>query len=73
MFVEDLRGAGCRLEFYEIGAVVWVLRKCVWWVPGFSVDRYADRLRALDALLRTDGPFVAHSTRYLVEARRPER
>ena len=69
----DLREARCRMEIRDIGAVVYLLRKCVWWVPGFSVDRYADRLRALDARLRTDGPFVAHSTRYLVEARRPER
>ena len=41
--------------------------------PGFTVDRYADQLRALDAQLRNDGPFVTHSTRYLVEALRPDR
>lgn len=72
MSVLDLREARCRMEIHDIGAVVYLLRKCVWWVPGFSVDRWADRLRALDAQLRTEEPFVAHSTRYLVEATRRE-
>jgi hypothetical protein len=27
----------CRMEFYDVGAIVWILRKCVWWVPDFSV------------------------------------
>jgi len=61
------------MEFHDIGAVVWTLRKCVWWVPGFTLEGYRDRLRDLDALLRRDGPFVAHSTRTLVDARRRPR
>jgi hypothetical protein len=68
--VTALRTARCRLEFFDVGAVVWTLRKCVWWVPDFSVDRYRDRLRDLDALLRREGRFVAHSSRHLIEARR---
>lgn len=68
--VTDLRTARCRMEFFDIGAVVWVLRKCVWWVPGFSIERYHDRLVELDARIRTDGAFVAHSTRHLIEAQR---
>lgn len=76
--VVDLRTARCRMELYDVGAVVWLLRKCVWWVPDFSVDRYGDVLEELDARLRagardggpTTTPFVAHSTRHLVEARR---
>ena len=70
MKVIDLRTARCRLEFFDIGAVVYILRKCVWWVPDFSVQRYRDTLRRLDAQIRSDGPFVAHSTRHLIEARR---
>jgi SAM-dependent methyltransferase len=69
--VVDLREARCRMEIRDIGAVVYLLRKCVWWVPDFTVERYADRLRELDRQIRTDGPFVAHSTRYLIEAVRP--
>jgi hypothetical protein len=68
--IVDLRTARCRMEFFDIGAVVYVLRKCVWWVPGFTVDRYAGALRRLDAHIREHGSFVAHSTRTLVEARR---
>lgn len=49
------------MEFYDVGAIVWILRKCVWWVPDFSVAKYADRLRALDAQLRSGEPFVAYS------------
>lgn len=68
--VTDLRTARCRMEFFDVGAVIYILRKCVWWVPDFSVDRYLERLRALDALIRGHGPFVAHSSRHLIEARR---
>jgi hypothetical protein len=58
------------MDFYDVGAIVWILRKCVWWVPDFSVAKYADRLRALDAQLRSGEPFVAYSTRHLIDARR---
>ncbi|WP_027863536.1 class I SAM-dependent methyltransferase [Marmoricola sp. URHB0036] len=68
--ITDLRTARCRMEFFDIGAVVWILRKCVWWVPGFTVERYAAQLVELDALIREEGAFVAHSTRHLIEARR---
>ncbi|MFC7594362.1 class I SAM-dependent methyltransferase [Terrabacter sp. GCM10028922] len=68
--VTDLRTARCRMEFFDIGAVVWILRKCVWWVPDFSVDRYHDKLLELDSRIRTEGAFVAHSTRHLIEAQR---
>ncbi len=69
--VVDLRTARLRMELYDIGAVVYLLRKCVWWVPDFTVERYHDRLRTLDAVIRAHGPFVAHSSRHLVEAVRP--
>ncbi len=70
LVVTDLRTARCRMDFFDIAAVVYILRKCVWWVPDFGVGRYRDRLRALDARIRRDGVFVAHSTRHLIEARR---
>lgn len=68
--VTDLRTTRCRMEFFDIGAVVYILRKCVWWVPDFNVDRYRDRLRDLDAQIRADGVFVAHSSRFLIETER---
>lgn len=71
LVVDDVRRARCRMEFFDIGAVVWILRKCVWWVPDFTVQRYDAALRVLDAQLRDGRPFVAHSSRHLIEAHRP--
>ena len=68
--VEQLHTARCRLEFFDVGAIVWILRKCVWWVPDFTVARYEDKLHELDVKMRQGEPFVAHSTRHLIEARR---
>lgn len=67
----DLRTARLRMEFLDVGAVVWTLRMCVWWVPGFTAGRFAAQLRELDARMRAGEPFVAHATRHLIEARRP--
>ncbi|WP_446663604.1 class I SAM-dependent methyltransferase [Flexivirga sp. B27] len=71
LVVDEIRSARCRMEFFDIGAVVYILRKCVWWVPDFTVGRYAARLRDLDTAIRRDGSFVAHSTRLLVRAQLP--
>lgn len=65
----DLRTARCRMEFLDVGAVVYILRKCVWWVPDFDVDRYEAALRRIDRAIRTEGSLVAHSTRHLIEGR----
>jgi len=70
LVVEDLRTARCRMAFHDIGAIVWILRKCVWWVPDFSVARYSDELHQLDTQLRGGQPFVTSSTRHLIDARR---
>ena len=69
----DLRTARCRMEFFDVGAVVYILRKCVWWVPDFTVGRYREALERLDAHIREHGAFRAHSTRTLIEARRRPR
>lgn len=71
LVVTDLRTARCRMEFHDIGAVVWILRKCVWWVPDFSVEKYHDKLVELDERMRHGQPVIACSTRHLIEARRP--
>ncbi|HSA52965.1 MAG TPA: class I SAM-dependent methyltransferase [Yinghuangia sp.] len=69
--VVDLRFETLRTEFDDIGAVVYFLRKVVWMVPDFTVARYRDRLRDLHELIEAEGPFVAHTTRFLIEARKP--
>ncbi|MFE9738449.1 class I SAM-dependent methyltransferase [Streptomyces sp. NPDC006477] len=69
--VVDLRSESLRTEFHDIGAVVYFLRKVIWMVPGFTVDAYRDRLRDLHEQIVDEGPFVAHTTRFLIEARKP--
>ncbi|WP_413319887.1 methyltransferase domain-containing protein [Agrococcus sp. 1P02AA] len=60
-----------RQEYADIGAIVWILRKCPWWVPGFDPTRADDAtVRALDRQLRASGPFVAHASRHLLELRK---
>jgi hypothetical protein len=71
--IVDLRAERLRVEFHDIAAVVHFLRKVVWMVPGFTVEAYGPQLRALHERIESEGPFVAHSTRHLFEARRPRR
>ncbi|MFE3444139.1 class I SAM-dependent methyltransferase [Nocardia sp. NPDC059180] len=68
--VVDLRAERLRMEFFDIGAVIYFLRKVIWMVPGFTVDGYRDRLRELHEKIEDEGPFVAHSSRFLIEARK---
>ncbi|MFF4798414.1 methyltransferase domain-containing protein [Streptomyces sp. NPDC001351] len=69
--IVDLRAERLRVEFHDIAAVVHFLRKVIWMVPDFTVEAYEDRLRALHEQIEAEGPFVAHSTRHLFEARKP--
>jgi hypothetical protein len=64
----DLRMERLRAEFFDVGAVIHFLRKVIWTVPDFTVYGYHDQLRELHERITRDGPFVAHSTRVLVEA-----
>ncbi|WP_018657367.1 class I SAM-dependent methyltransferase [Actinomadura flavalba] len=69
--VTGLRAERLRMEFADVGAIVYFLRLVVWIVPRFSPDVHRDRLRELHERIAGEGPFVAHSTRHLVEARKP--
>lgn len=71
MDVVDIRMERMRAEFFDVGAVIYFLRKVIWTVPDFTVDAYRERLRELHERIEADGPFVAHSVRLLVEARKP--
>ncbi len=70
--IVELRAERLRMEFFDIAAVVHFLRKVIWMVPGFTVEAYRERLRELHERIESEGPFVAHSSRHLVEARTPE-
>jgi SAM-dependent methyltransferase len=71
LMVTDLREEALRAVFNDVGAVVYFLRKVLWTVPGFTVAGYRGRLRALHEKIRSEGPFVAHAQRFLLEARKP--
>ncbi|MFE9203132.1 class I SAM-dependent methyltransferase [Micromonospora sp. NPDC007230] len=69
--VVDLRTATLRTVFHDIAAVVYFLRKVIWTVPGFTVDRYRPELRRLHDQIRAEGPFTTHAQRFLIEAHHP--
>ncbi|MEE6179619.1 class I SAM-dependent methyltransferase [Mycobacterium sp. 050134] len=68
--VVDLRMELLRAEFFDIGAVIYFLRK-VPVVQGFTVERYRRRLAELHERIEAEGSFMTHTTRVLIEARKP--
>jgi SAM-dependent methyltransferase len=70
--VVDMPMERLRQEYFDIGAVIYFLRKVIWAVPDFTVDRYHEKLRELHERIVADGAFVAHCTRILVEVRKPD-
>lgn len=70
MEVLETRCERTRIEICDIGAVVYLLRKCPWWVPDFSVETYRQKLYELHELIQQEGLFIANSTRTLFEARK---
>ncbi|MFC5287208.1 methyltransferase domain-containing protein [Actinokineospora guangxiensis] len=69
--VHTLTEATCRVEFFDVAAVIHFLRKVIWTVPDFTVARHHDRLRAMHDHITEHGSFLSHSRRVLVEARKP--
>lgn len=69
--IVDVRMERLRMEFFDIGAVIYFLRKVIWTLPDFTVEKYRDRLRELHEQIEIEGPFVAYSSRTLFEARKP--
>ena len=51
--------------------MVYFLRKVTWFVPDFTVAKYHDRLKAMHQQIQDEGPFVAYSRRFLIDARKP--
>jgi SAM-dependent methyltransferase len=69
--VTDLQEASLDVAFYDVGAVVYFLRKVLWTVPNFTVEAFMPRLLAMHEVLQSDGAFIAHSKRFLITARKP--
>lgn len=68
--VVDLRHEQIRMEFFDIGAVIYFLRKLNWVVPDFTAAEYHDKLLALHRQIQVEGSFVTHTSRVLIEARK---
>src|SRR5262249_5162483 len=68
--VTDLREFRGRMEFRDIAAVIVFLRKVIWIVPDFTIEAYRDRLFALHERIEANGPFIASTVRFLIEARK---
>ncbi|MBD3647870.1 MAG: hypothetical protein HUJ31_10560, partial [Pseudomonadales bacterium] len=56
--------------FDDVGAIVWYLQMVPWQIPDFTVERYRDRLMALDRRIREDGPLDAGSHHFCLVARK---
>ena len=54
--------------FYDIGAVVFLLRVISWQVADFSVEKYRDKLYAIHELIQREGKLVSYAHRLLIEA-----
>ena len=65
----DLRKATLRVEFFDVGGVIYFLRKVRWTVPGFTVEKYREQLARLHDQITAEGSFVSHARRFLVEFR----
>jgi SAM-dependent methyltransferase len=70
--VTELREQVLRVEFFDVGAVVYFLRKALWTVPGFTAAGYAGQLARMHKHITERGSFVSHARRFLIEARAPD-
>ncbi len=69
--VVDLQEQALRVEFFDVAAVVYFLKKVLWTVPGFSVAGYGEPLARMHEHIQANGAFACHSQRFLIEARKP--
>ena len=69
--IVQCRNERLRLEFFDVGAVVYFLRKVIWTVPNFTVGHYLDRLQDLHDHIEHHGAFRSTMSRTLFEARKP--
>jgi SAM-dependent methyltransferase len=70
--VIDLREELLPVVFFDVGAVIYFLRKVIWTVPDFTVEKYREQLFALYEHIQQHGSFQSHARRFLIEARKPD-
>lgn len=57
-------------RFLDVDGIVYLLKAVSWQVPDFTVDRYFEQLRDLDAEIRSHGSIEVTTHRFLVVARK---
>lgn len=70
--VIDLREESLPIFFFDVGAVVYFLKKVIWTVPDFTVEKYKTRLFAMHEHIEKNGSFQSRSQRFLIEAQKPK-
>lgn len=70
--VIDLQEAGLRMAFFDLAAFIYFCRKVIWIVPNFDTTHMEPQLRLVHEVIERDGLFLAHSTRFLIEAKNRE-
>jgi SAM-dependent methyltransferase len=68
--VVRLESCALPVEFFDVAAVVYFLRKVLWTVPGFTVESHEPELRRMHAHIEREGSFVSTAQRFLILARR---
>jgi SAM-dependent methyltransferase len=56
--------------FDDIGAVVFFLKIIGWQIPDFSIEKYRDRLLAMNEQIKDQGPFHAKAHRFLIKTQK---
>jgi SAM-dependent methyltransferase len=69
--VVRLTSSSQPMAFDDVAAIVVFLRKVIWIVPDFTVERFLPQLRLVHERIQTDGPFRATSERFLIVCRKP--
>jgi len=68
--VEDYRDWKGKIEFKDVGAIVYFLKVVPWTVKDFSVDKYLSVLKKLQRKLDLGKKLVFTETRFLIKARK---
>lgn len=71
MTIVDVKDWQGKLEFTDVGAIVYYLKAIPWTVPDFSVERHADVLFNLQARLDAGERLLFDALIYMIEARKP--
>lgn len=72
MSIVDLQDWKSKLEFTDVGAIVFYLKAIPWLVPDFSVDVYEDVLLHFQARLDIGERLLFDAQTYMIEARKME-